>query len=86
MRHPGHRWNAASHGQRGLRLVEPCHETRPGLATVPESLAQRLVAPERLDGAKGKEEEKRRHRNLSLGQKMKKLVQGRSEAKEAAIK
>jgi hypothetical protein len=59
----GHRWNAASHGQR-------------------------LAAPERLDAAKGKEKEKRKHRKLSLGQKMKKLVQGRrSEAEnEAAIK
>lgn len=42
----------------------------------------------RLDAAKGKEEEKRRHRKPSLGQKMKKLEQGRrSKAeKEAAIK
>jgi hypothetical protein len=65
-------------------------ETEPGPATIPESPAQRLAAPERLDVAKGKEEEKEktRHRKLSLGQKMKKLVQGRrSEAeKEAAIK
>jgi hypothetical protein len=63
-------------------------KTEPGPATIPESPAKRLAAPERLDAAKGKEEEKRRHRKPSLGQKMKKLVQGRrSEAeKEAVIK
>ena len=63
-------------------------EAGPGPATIPESPAQRLAAPERLGAAKGKEEEKRRHRKPSLGQKMKKLVQGRrSEAeKEAAVK
>ena len=59
-------------------------ETGPGPATIPEVRQQRLAVPERLDAAKGKEEEKRRHRK----QKMKKLVQGRrSETeKEAAIK
>jgi hypothetical protein len=63
-------------------------EAGPGPATIPESPAQRLAAPERLGAAKEKEEEKRRHRKPSLGQKMKKLVQGRrSEAeKEAAVK
>jgi hypothetical protein len=60
----------------------------PWPATIPESPATEAAAPERLDAAKGKEKEKRRHRKLSLGQKMKKLVQGRrSEAEnEAAIK
>jgi hypothetical protein len=63
-------------------------ETGPGPATIPESPAQRLAGPRETRRSLGKEEEKRRHRKPSLGQKMKKPVQGRtSEAeKEAAIK
>jgi hypothetical protein len=57
-------------------------ETGPGPATIPESPAQRLAALERLDAAKGKEEEKSRHRKPSLGQKVKRFVQGRRSEEE----
>ena len=47
----------------------------PGPATIPEIPAQRLAALERLDAAK-REEEKRRHRKPSLGQKIEEACTG----------
>jgi hypothetical protein len=52
-------------------------ETDPGLATIPESPAQRLAALEKIDAAKRKEEERRINRKQYLGQRVKQLVKGK---------
>ena len=63
-------------------------ETGRGPASIPESPAQRLAALEKVDGAKRKEEEKIMDRKPSLGQKMKRFVNGRKreEEKQATIR
>ena len=46
---------------------------------------KRLAAPERLEAAKGKEEERRMNRKPSLREKVKKLLKGKQE-EEAALR